>query len=315
MAELPKVRKSKTLRFLDHDELERIVSTPLPESDQELVAAFPPSRKKDRPSEFGGPQPVRDWWPVLRLLILIAAMTGMRPGELRALRWSDFDYRAMKIRVRREYVRGQYDNAKSLGSERGIPLAARLVTELDEHHQRTVWNQDSDLVPAHPHRLDTRPPRKARSRSRPSPRRGGRARKAARRRVRGSQQRRVGVRLEPSPTLSTAAARPMSADPAATSSGARARTRPRRPHHDCRCRASLPATVKRPRPRVHRSTSTSVSTTPGPPRARRLPFMRSKPAPLASALAGPRRRVVTRQGLTRRRMRGRPIARSVRRFA
>ena len=151
MAELPKVRKSKTLRFLNHDELDRVISTPLPESDQELVAAFPPSRKKDRTSEFGGPQAVRDWWPVLRMLILMAAMTGMRLGELRALRWSDIDYRAMKIRVRREYVRGQYDTPKSLGSERGIPLAARLVTELDEHHQRTVWNQDSDLVLAHPH--------------------------------------------------------------------------------------------------------------------------------------------------------------------
>ena len=151
MAELPKVRKSKTLRFLNHDELDRVVSTPLPESDQELVAAFPPSRKKDRTSEFGGPQAVRDWWPVLRMLILLAAMTGMRLGELRALRWSDIDYRAMKIRVRREYVRGQYDKPKSLGSERGIPLAARLVTELDEHHQRTVWNQDNDLVLAHPH--------------------------------------------------------------------------------------------------------------------------------------------------------------------
>ncbi len=128
MAELPKVRKSKTLRFLNHDELDRVVSTSLPESDQELVAAFPPSRKRDRTSEFGGPQAVRDWWPVLRMLILMAAMTGMRLGELRALRWSDIDYRAMKIRVRREYVRGQYDTPKSLGSERGIPLAARLVT-------------------------------------------------------------------------------------------------------------------------------------------------------------------------------------------
>lgn len=59
MAELPKVRKSKTLRFLNHDELDRVVSTELPESDRELVAAFPPSRKKDRTSEFGGPQAVR----------------------------------------------------------------------------------------------------------------------------------------------------------------------------------------------------------------------------------------------------------------
>jgi hypothetical protein len=26
--------------------------------------------------EFAGPQAVRDWWPVLRMLILMAAMTG-----------------------------------------------------------------------------------------------------------------------------------------------------------------------------------------------------------------------------------------------
>ena len=50
------------------------------------MAAFPPSRKKDRTSDFGGPQAVRDWWPVLHILIVIAAMTGMRLGELRALR-------------------------------------------------------------------------------------------------------------------------------------------------------------------------------------------------------------------------------------
>jgi integrase len=34
---------------------------------------------------------------------------------------------------------------------RAIPLTSRLVRELDEHHRQTVWNQDGDLVLAHPH--------------------------------------------------------------------------------------------------------------------------------------------------------------------
>jgi len=36
----------------------------------------------------------------------VAAMTGLRQGELLALRWRDVDWRAERIRVRRNYVRG-----------------------------------------------------------------------------------------------------------------------------------------------------------------------------------------------------------------
>lgn len=151
MVDLPKVRRSKQLRYLTQLEVNAVLATPLPDDNDQLIVGFPASRKKDRQTEFGGPQAVRDWWPVVRLLVAIAASTGMRLGELRALRWADIDYRADKIRVRREFVRGQYDHTKSLRSERGIPLFPALVAELDEHHQRTVWNQDADLVLAHPH--------------------------------------------------------------------------------------------------------------------------------------------------------------------
>ena len=40
---------------------------------------------------------------------------------------------------------------KSHASVRAIPLASRLLTELDAHFRGTPWNQDSDLVLAHPH--------------------------------------------------------------------------------------------------------------------------------------------------------------------
>jgi integrase len=58
---------------------------------------------------------------------------------------------AMKVRVRQSYVRGEYGSPKSRRSVRAIPLASRLVAELEEHHKHTVWNQDQDLVLAHPH--------------------------------------------------------------------------------------------------------------------------------------------------------------------
>jgi integrase len=34
-------------------------------------------------------------------------MTGLRQGELLALRWRDVDWLAARVRVRRNYVRGQ----------------------------------------------------------------------------------------------------------------------------------------------------------------------------------------------------------------
>jgi integrase len=129
-AEVPREDRDPEIRFLTPGEVERVLAAaPGPESAQTE----------------------RTWWPVLRLLILTAAMTGMRKGELRALRWSDLDWGALKLRVRRSYVRGQFGTPKTRRSVRAIPLASRLVEELEQHHRTTVWNADSDLVLAHPH--------------------------------------------------------------------------------------------------------------------------------------------------------------------
>ena len=45
---------------------------------------------------------------VERVLYLTAAMTGMRQGELLALRWMDVDWTAHRVRVRRNFVRGTF---------------------------------------------------------------------------------------------------------------------------------------------------------------------------------------------------------------
>ena len=84
LAEVPRSRPSQDIRFLTLDELERVLEAPPPAD---------------------APRAERDWWPVVRLLVLTAAMTGMRLGELRALRWQDLDMAAMKVRVRPRVVR------------------------------------------------------------------------------------------------------------------------------------------------------------------------------------------------------------------
>jgi integrase len=130
MAKLPQSHAEPAIRFLTQAELERVLDSPPPAD---------------------APRAERDWWPVIRLLVLTAAMTGMRLGELRALTWADLDMAAMKVRVRHSFVRGQLGAPKSRRSVRAIPLASRLVSELEDHHRTTVWNQDTDLVLAHPH--------------------------------------------------------------------------------------------------------------------------------------------------------------------
>jgi integrase len=80
----------------------------------------------------------------------VAAMTGLRLGELLALRWMDVDWPAMRIRVRQNYVRGEYGTPKSKRSTRSVPMADEVAGALDRHFQRTGLQSDDDLVFGHP---------------------------------------------------------------------------------------------------------------------------------------------------------------------
>jgi integrase len=87
---------------------------------------------------------------VERVLYRTAAMTGLRRGELLALRWRDVDWTSGLIRVRRSYTRGEFGMPKSRRSSRAVPLADALAAELERHFQRSQFNGDDDLVFAHP---------------------------------------------------------------------------------------------------------------------------------------------------------------------
>jgi integrase len=85
-----------------------------------------------------------------RALYLAAAMTGLRQGELVALRWRDVDLSAQVVRVRRSFTRGEFGRPKSRRSARAVPLAERLAREIETYRGCTSFSADDDLVFAHP---------------------------------------------------------------------------------------------------------------------------------------------------------------------
>jgi integrase len=110
------------IRFLDREELEA------------LIRAVPDD-------ELGS---------IERVLYRAGAMTGLRRGELLALRWMDIAWGNRVIRVRRSFTRGEFGAPKSRRSSRAVPLADALAAELERFFQRSNHTADEDLVFAHP---------------------------------------------------------------------------------------------------------------------------------------------------------------------
>ena len=77
-------------------------------------------------------------------------MTGLRKCELVALRWRDVDWTAARIRVRRNYVRGEFGTPKSKRSTRSVPMADEVAGGLERLFQASRCQADDDLVFAHP---------------------------------------------------------------------------------------------------------------------------------------------------------------------
>ena len=78
-------------------------------------------------------------------IFLTAAFTGLRMGELLALRWRDVDFTARTIRVRASYYLGQVTTPKS-GKVRAVPMAPDVASALAQLGQREHWVEDDDLV-------------------------------------------------------------------------------------------------------------------------------------------------------------------------
>ena len=78
-------------------------------------------------------------------IFLTAAFTGLRMGELLALRWRDVDFTGQTIRVRASYYLGELTTPKS-GKVRAVPMAPDVASALAQLGQREHWVGDDDLV-------------------------------------------------------------------------------------------------------------------------------------------------------------------------
>jgi integrase len=79
--------------------------------------------------------------------IVTAAFTGMRMGELRALRWRDADFANDLVHVRRSFDKSSdADGLTKSKKARGVPLIAQVATVLDRLSRRDDHVGPNDLV-------------------------------------------------------------------------------------------------------------------------------------------------------------------------
>jgi integrase len=78
-------------------------------------------------------------------ILLTAAFTGLRQGELIALHWRDVDFAGSAVRVRASYTNGHVTSPKS-GKVRSVPMAPKVAEILARLSQRDYWITDDDLV-------------------------------------------------------------------------------------------------------------------------------------------------------------------------
>jgi len=78
-------------------------------------------------------------------IYLTAALTGLRRGELVALRWRDVDFPGDVIRVRASYSEGGLSTPKS-GKVRSVPMAPQVAQALAGLAHRGELSTDDDLV-------------------------------------------------------------------------------------------------------------------------------------------------------------------------
>jgi integrase len=78
-------------------------------------------------------------------IFLTAAFTGLRLGELRALRWRDVDFARSLVRVRASYSMRWLTTPKS-GKVRAVPLAPDVAAALARLGQRERWTGEEELV-------------------------------------------------------------------------------------------------------------------------------------------------------------------------
>jgi integrase len=81
-----------------------------------------------------------------RTMVELIAATGLRIGELLAVRWRALDLEVGTLAVRESVYEGQVQRPKTQKSRRTIPLGPHAVTSLKAHRDRSTRQGGDDLV-------------------------------------------------------------------------------------------------------------------------------------------------------------------------
>ncbi len=81
-----------------------------------------------------------------RTMVSLIAATGLRIGELLALRWSSLDLEVGTLSVRESVYEGKFQGPKTQRALRTIPLGPCAVKAIKEHRDRVPRQGEDDLV-------------------------------------------------------------------------------------------------------------------------------------------------------------------------
>ena len=81
-----------------------------------------------------------------RDIIAVAALAGLRQGEIFALRWGDIDLEASSIQVVRAYRNGRFTEPKTAASRRAVPISGHLERILRARYEAAGAPRPEDLV-------------------------------------------------------------------------------------------------------------------------------------------------------------------------
>jgi integrase len=119
------------------------------ESNPARGIKFPPKPVKQKPAIIAG----ADFAKLLghlgepyRTMVSLIAATGLRIGELLALRWSALDLDAGTLAVRESVFEGTFQAPKTTRAQRTIPLGPRAVKALAAHRARCMRLEPDALV-------------------------------------------------------------------------------------------------------------------------------------------------------------------------
>jgi len=72
-------------------------------------------------------------------MVMLDGSTGLRRGELIALRWRDVDFQLMQANVTHSVWRNVEGNTKTEASRKPVPLHSRVIEELTEWRLTSLY--------------------------------------------------------------------------------------------------------------------------------------------------------------------------------